>query len=81
MENLQRLLIGAGVISVLIVVCNANNEDTTLEQIYDMAQNIYNATNRWQNELKDYSVEGRKSKFFPFGLLPFHALCEFDFLF
>lgn len=68
-------LIFVGTVSVLNVALAAN-ENVTIEQIYDMASNILNATDTWQEDLKNYSVEGRKSKFFPFGFLPFHALCE-----
>lgn len=72
-------LILIGTVTVLNVCVSttaaAGNENVTIEQIYDMASNILNATDKWQAELKEYSVEGRKSKFFPF-LLPFHALCE-----
>lgn len=52
------------------------NENIPIEQIYNMAQNVFTATEKWQQDIKEYSLEGRKSKFFPFGLLPFHALCE-----
>ncbi|XP_031622464.1 uncharacterized protein LOC116340234 [Contarinia nasturtii] len=68
-------LILIGTVAVLNVV-SAANENVTIEQIYDMASNILNATDKWQEELKEYSVEGRKSKLFPF-LLPFHALWGF----
>lgn len=69
-------LIFIGTVSVLNVV-SAINENATIEEIYDIASNILNATEQWQQELKNSSIEGRKSKFFPFaGLLPFHALCE-----
>lgn len=71
-------LILIGTVAVLNVA-NAANENMTIEEIYDMASNILNATDKWQNDLRNSSVEGRKSKFFPFGgagLLPFHALCE-----
>lgn len=68
-------LIFVGTVSILNVAMAAN-ENVTIEQIYDMASNILNATDKWQEDLKNYSVEGRKSKFFPFGMLPFHALCE-----
>lgn len=71
-------LILIGTVGVLNVV-SAANENVTIEQIYDMAQSVLNSTEKWQEDLKNYSVEGRKSKFFPFGLLPFHALCEYFF--
>ncbi|XP_055319807.1 uncharacterized protein LOC129577201 [Sitodiplosis mosellana] len=69
-------LIIVGIVSILNVTLAAN-ENITVEQIYDMASNILNATDKWQEDLKNYSVEGRSSKFFPFGLLPFHALWGF----
>lgn len=66
-----------GTVGVLSVVCSAtNNENITIEQIYNMANNIVNATNQWQKDINNYSVDGRKSKLLPFGLLPFHALCK-----
>lgn len=66
-----------GTVGVLFMVCNVNGENVTIEQIYDMAQNIVQQTNEWQKDLKHSVIDGRKSKFFPFGgLLPFHALCE-----
>lgn len=70
-------LIFIGTVSILNVV-SAANENITIEEIYDMASNILNATDKWQEDLKEYSIEGRKSKLLPFagGLLPFHALCE-----
>lgn len=70
-----------GTVGVLNIVSASTNENVTIEEIYDMAQNILNATDEWQEELKSASVEGRKSKLLPFGggLLPFHALCEYLF--
>lgn len=74
-------LILIGTVGVLNIVSASTNENVTIEEIYDMAQNILNATDKWQEELKSASVEGRKSKLLPFGggLLPFHALCEYRF--
>lgn len=72
------ILIGiVGVLS-MVPVSSAFNQNMTIEQIYDMAQSIVNATDKWQTELKDYPIDGRKSKLLPFGgLLPLHALCEY----
>lgn len=69
------VLIGTVAVLVNVVHCNKDNT-VSIERIYDFAQNILNATEKWQHELKEYSTDGRKSKFFPLGLLPFHALCE-----
>lgn len=72
------ILIGA--IGILVIACNATeNQNLTIEQIYDMAQNIVNATDQWQDDLKNNSVGTRRSKFLPFagGLLPLHALCKY----
>lgn len=69
-------LILIGIFAISNAVGAIDDEHITIEQIYDMAQNVLNATEKWQQDLEHYSVEGRKSKFFPFGLLPFHALCE-----
>lgn len=73
------ILIGTvGVLAIMVPVSSAINENMTIEEIYEMAQNIVNATDKWQTELKDYPIDGRKSKLLPFGgLLPFHALCEY----
>lgn len=70
------VLIGTVAVLVNVVQCVTNDKTVSIERIYDFAQNILNATEKWQHELKEYSTDGRKSKFFPFGLLPFHALCE-----
>lgn len=69
------VLIGTVAVLAHVVHCSKENA-VSIERIYDFAQNILNATEKWQHELKEYSADGRKSKFFPFGLLPFHALCE-----
>lgn len=69
------VLILIGMVSIVNVV-SATNENMTIEEIYDMASSILNATEKWQVELKNSTVEGRKSKFLPFGFLPFQALCE-----
>lgn len=66
-----------GTVAILVNVIHCNNENAvSIERIYDFAQNVLNATEKWQQELRENSNDGRKSKFFPFGLLPFHALCE-----
>lgn len=80
LKMIQFTLILIGTIGVLSTVpaCSAINENMTIEEIHEMAQNIVNATNKWQTELKDYPIDGRKSKLLPFGgLLPFHALCKY----
>lgn len=72
-----------GVIGVLLLAttCHANssNENLAIEDIFNMAQNVLNATSGWQKDIVQYSGDGRKSKFLPFGggLLPFHALCKY----
>lgn len=65
-----------GIVGVLSVV-DCYNTNMTIEEIYDFAQNVLNATEKWQHSLKEQSADGRKSKFLPFGLLPFHALCKY----
>lgn len=66
-----------GTVAVLVNVIHCKNENAvSVERIYDFAQNILNATEKWRHELKEYSIDGRKSKLLPLGLLPFHALCE-----
>lgn len=72
------ILIGTVGVLSMVPVNSAINENMTIEEIYDMAQNILNATDKWEKELKDYPIDGRRSKLLPFGgLLPFHALCEY----
>lgn len=73
------ILIGTVGVLSMVPACSAINENMTIEEIYEMAQNIVNATDKWQTELRDYPIDGRKSKLLPFGgLLPFHALCEYQ---
>lgn len=66
-----------GTVAILVNVIHCNNEQTaSLERIYSFAQNVLNATEQWQHDLKEHPIDARKSKLLPFGLLPFHALCE-----
>lgn len=81
MSRQDIILCGIVGVVLLALTCTADNssQDLSIEQIFDMAQNVLNATSEWQNDLMDIS-EGRKSKFLPFagaGLLPFHALCKY----
>lgn len=66
------VFIGIAMVSNIV----SANENISIEKIYSMAQNVLTATEKWQQDIGVYSLEGRKSKFFPFGLLPFHALCK-----
>lgn len=75
-----RILLLLIVVLVLLNVVSGDNENMSIEKIYELAQNVLNATEKWQQDLKEYSIEGRKSKLLPFGLLPFQALCEYFYL-
>lgn len=90
MARFNTIFVGVIGVWLLAVTCNADtsnadtsNADLTVENIFDLAQNVLNATSDWQKDLMEYEENpeenGRKSKFLPFagaGLLPFHALCK-----
>lgn len=81
MSRQASILLGIVGVALLASSCTADDssQDMSIENIYDMAQSVLNATSEWQTDLMDNTESGRKSKFLPFGgagLLPFHALCK-----
>lgn len=81
MSQLNVILFGVIGVLLLDTACHADSSDenVSIEHIFNMAQNVLNATTGWQKDIMEYSGDGRKSKFLPLGggLLPFHALCKY----